>query len=141
MNLRFARLHPNAKAPLRKHAADAGADVFALEGGVIPPFETRVLHTGITVEVPEGYVLQVWPKSRHDFLAGAGIIDSGYQGEVLIKVVNPSANEVHFAPGDALAQLVLLPCPTPALQEVDAAEIHRQTSARGGSGGIHQSRV
>ena len=43
----------------------------------------------MTVEIPAGYVGLVKPKGRNDHLLGAGVVDAGYQGEILVKVVNP----------------------------------------------------
>lgn len=137
MTLKFARLDPNATIPTRKHPTDAGVDVYADEKVRVPPFSQRVVHTGVTCEVPEGSVLQVWPKGRNNHLAGSGIIDAGYQGEILIKVVNYSWRPLRIRRGDAIAQLVQLPVICEAVEELPAEEIHQQRSQRGGSGGIH----
>lgn len=134
--LRFALIDSHAMPPTRKHPADAGMDVYALSGLEIAPFACAIVHTGVTIEIPEGHMLQVWPKSRSDHLIGAGILDSGYQGEVLIKVVNVSSTPLVIAPGMAVAQLVMVPVVTPALEAVSPTEIHCQKSARGTTGGI-----
>ena len=137
MTLKFSRLSPAAQAPTRKHPTDAGVDVYASEDAWIPPFSTRVIHTGVTFDVPPGTLLQVWPKSRHNYLAGAGVVDAGYQGEILIKVVNPSWKPLRVRRGQAIAQLVHLPVLCEPLKELPAQELHREPSERGGSGGIH----
>ncbi len=137
MTLQFARLTPNAVAPTRKHPNDAGVDVYASEEVRIPPFSCRVVPTGVTLEVPEGTVVQAWPKSRHDHLLGAGVIDAGYQGEIKIKVVNYSWKPLRIRRGDAIAQLVQLPVICEPLEELPHDEIHRVRSERGGEGGIH----
>ena len=139
MTLKFARLTPQAVAPTRKHPADAGVDVYASEDVRIPPFSCRVVPTGVTCEVPQGTLLQVWPKSRHDHLVGAGVIDAGYQGEIKIKVVNYSWKPLRIRRGDAIAQLVQLPVICEALEELPLGEINQVRSERGGSGGIHGS--
>ena len=137
MTLKFSRLNPAAQAPTRKHPTDAGVDVYASEDAWIPPFSTRVIHTGVTFDVPPGTLLQVWPKSRHNYLAGAGVVDAGYQGEILIKVVNYSWRALVLEKGEAIAQLVQLPVMCEPVEEVPPGEIHQQRSQRGGSGGIH----
>lgn len=134
--IRFALINPHATPPTRKHPADAGMDIHALAGLEIPSFSCAIVHTGVTFEIPEGYMLQVWPKSRNDHLVGAGILDSGYQGEVLIKVVNYSSKTQVITPGMAVAQLVMVPVATPVLEAVSPEEIHRQKSTRGATGGI-----
>lgn len=137
MTLKFARLTPQAAAPTRKHPTDAGVDVYASEDVRIPPFSCRVVTTGITCEVPKGTLLQAWPKSRHDHLLGAGVIDAGYQGEIKIKVVNYSWKPLRIRRGDAIAQLVQLPVICEALEELSLGEIHQVRSDRARSGGIH----
>lgn len=139
MTLKFARLDPNASIPSRKHPTDAGVDVFANEEVRIPPFSYRVLHTGVTCEVPEGTLLQVWPKGRNNHLAGSGIVDAGYQGEILIKVVNYSWKPLRIKRGEAIAQLVQLPVICEEVEELPADRIHAERSRRGGAGGIHST--
>lgn len=135
-NLIFAKLNADAKTPTRKHPKDAGVDVYALYEANVAPWSCKVIHTGLTFEVPEGYMFQVWPKSKSDHLIGAGIIDEGYQGELLIKVVNFGPETLHFEQGAAIAQLVLVPVITPALEEVRPDAIHLTKSVRGTTGGI-----
>jgi dUTP pyrophosphatase len=137
MTLKFSRLDPQAPAPSRKHDSDAGVDVFANEDVCIPPFSIRTVHTGVTFDIPQGTMLQVWPKSRHRHLVGAGVVDAGYQGEILIKVVNPSWKPLRFRRGEAIAQLVQVPVLTETLEELPVEELHHTRSERGGEGGIH----
>lgn len=139
MPLRFARLDPTAKAPTRKHPADAGVDVYTLEDVTVRPFSYCNVHTGITIEVPEGTMLEVKPKGRNNHLVGAGVIDAGYQGEIVIKVVNYSWRALRLHKGDAIAQLVQLPVICEPVVEASTDEIHQEKSARGGSGGIHST--
>lgn len=135
--LKFAKLDPRAVSPLRKFPTDAGIDVFALEDCTLWPFSFRVLHTGVTFEIPEGTFLLVKPKGRNNHLTGSGVIDAGYQGEILIKIVNYSWKPLRITAGSAIAQLVQLPVICDPLQETPESEIHAQTSQRAGSGGIH----
>jgi dUTP pyrophosphatase len=137
--LKFARLDPKAVAPSRKHPSDAGVDVFALQDYLIWPFSFKVLRTGVTFEIPADTFLLVKPKGRNNHLTGSGVIDAGYQGEILIKVVNYSWKPLRIPAGSAIAQLVHLPVICDPLQEVPGAEIHVTASQRAGSGGIHQT--
>lgn len=137
--MKFARLTQSAKLPERKHPTDAGVDVYADEAVRVPPFSYRVVHTGVTAEVPEGTVLQVWPKGRNNHLAGSGIVDAGYQGEIMIKVVNYSWKVLTIKRGDAIAQLVHLPVMCEPVVELPLDKIHRARSQRGGEGGIHST--
>jgi len=139
MTLRFSRLSPNAVVPERKHPTDAGVDVFASETVRICPFSYRVVHTGVTFEVPVGTMLEIRPKGRNNHLIGAGVVDAGYQGELLVKVVNYSWKPLHIHQGEAIAQLVQLPVLCEVVEEVPLEEIHLQSSERGGEGGIHST--
>lgn len=134
--LRIARLRPDAFLPTRKHPEDAGLDFYAVESSVIAPFSFGIVPTGITLDIPAGMLGLLKPKGRSNHLLGAGVVDAGYQGEILIKVANPTAQELVFQPGDAVGQLLLLPVFTPAIDEISLDEIHNQRSARSGSGGI-----
>lgn len=134
--IRIARLRDDARLPTRKHPADAGLDLYAVEGATLPPHSAAIVPTGVTVEVPEGLVALIKPKGKNDHLLGAGVVDAGYQGEILVKVVNPFDRPLVIGAGDAIGQMLLLPVFTPAVEEVSTQEIHHQSSARGGSGGI-----
>jgi dUTP pyrophosphatase len=137
--LRFARLDPEAKLPTRKHATDAGVDVYANETITIPPFSAARVHTGLTFEIRPEFMLLAKPKSGNDFLLGAGVIDPGYQGEILIKVINYTPEPLVIPQGSALAQLVQVAILTDPLEEVSREEIHLLPSDRGADGGIVRS--
>ncbi len=139
MTLKFSRLTRKAVSPARKHPTDAGVDVYASEDVRIPPFSYRVVHTGVTFEVPEGSMLEIRPKGRNNHLIGSGIVDAGYQGEIMVKVVNYSWRVLRIKAGDAIAQLVQLPVICEPVEELPLEEIHRVHSQRGGTGGIHST--
>jgi dUTP pyrophosphatase len=134
--LRFAKLNKLAKTPVRKHPTDAGVDVFALgDFEVLAHSWTRV-HTGLTFEIGPGFMLLAMPKSGTNYVLGAGVLDPGYQGEILIKVINYTDDDIHIHDGDAVAQLVQVPILTDPLEEVPLGEIHQVVSDRGTDGGI-----
>ena len=136
MPLRFARLDPDASLPARKHPTDAGVDVYANQTVTVAPFSAARVQTGLTYEVRPNFMLLAMPKSGSDFLLGAGVIDPGYQGEILIKVVNYTPDPLVIRRGDALAQLVQVAIFTDVLEETGVAEIHTAPSTRGADGGI-----
>lgn len=137
MPLKYARIDANAKSPSRKHPTDAGVDVYALRDILLWPFSYGNIRTGVTFDIPAGTMLEVRPKGRNNHLIGAGVIDAGYQGEIVVKVVNYTWKPMRIKKGDAVAQLVQVPVICDAVEEVDVAQIHAERSARGGSGGIH----
>ena len=134
--LRFTRLDPGAGMPQRKHPTDAGVDVCASETVTIPPFSAARVHTGLSFEVGPDFMLLAKPKSGSDFLLGAGVIDPGYQGEILIKVVNYTPSPLTIPAGAPLAQLVQVAIRTDPLQEVSPEELHPRQTSRGSDGGI-----
>jgi dUTP pyrophosphatase len=134
--IRIARLRPQAVLPTRKHPYDAGLDLYAAEAATLAPHAGGIVPTGITIEIPAGFVGLVKPKGRNDHLLGAGVVDAGYQGEILVKVVNPYPRPLEIHAGDAIGQILIVPIETPQVVEVSSQEIHVQSSARGASGGI-----
>lgn len=136
MSLRYSRLDPSAKRPSRKHPGDAGVDIYASETLTVAPFSAARVHTGLAFEVRENFMLLAKPKSGSDFLLGAGVIDPGYQGEILIKVINYTPNPLTIHQGDALAQLVQVAIFTDPLEEVPPESLYPAPSDRGADGGI-----
>ena len=121
MLLKIARTHESAKLPVRANQSDAGADIFfcpkqvdgAFDSIRIDPGVSVVLPTGIKVEVPHGYMLEVKNKSgvasKKSLVVGACVIDSGYSGEVFVNLHNIGNMPQSVAPGQKIAQLVLIP--------------------------------
>jgi len=151
MNLKVNLLREGAKPPQRAYATDAGADVFFCpdskslsncrmgegEDVWVSPRTSCVIPTGIKVEVPEGYMLEVKNKSgiasKRQLVVGACVIDSGYDGEVFINLHNIGNSTQVVKPGDKLAQVVLVPVNTCGF-EVVAGEINNNTER--GTGGF-----
>jgi dUTP pyrophosphatase len=103
-------------APTRAYFGDAGLDLPAGEDTLIPPLERRKIPTGLCVEIPDGYVGLVVPRSglavRHGIthLDGPGIIDSGYRGEVHMLLYNTDKdNSFLVQTGDRLGQMLVVP--------------------------------
>jgi dUTP pyrophosphatase len=135
MSLLFSRVYPDAVIPVRKHPTDAGVDVFAYGDYVVKPHNYKIVETGITFKFPKNYVMIVKPKSRNDHLIGAGVIDQNYQGQLLVKVVNYTDYDMVIRQGDAVAQVLILPCLILGLEEGEF--IHASdTTERGVTGGI-----
>jgi len=136
MILKVARLVPEAKLPTRKNKTDAGLDFYSIESIVIHPHSSVAVGTGITVEVPLGYMFLLKPKgsSQHDI--GAGVVDSGYEpGEIKFKVINYSDDFLTIEEGQAVGQGVLVPVWISEYELVDFKEIDNK-SERSGKGGI-----
>jgi len=136
--MKVAKLNKYAQMPTRKHTTDAGIDLYTLMGvsESIPPHSARVVGTGITVEIPEGHFGFIHAKSGTDYLIGGGIVDQGYQGELLVKIINPLDIPVFIYDKKAIAQLLIIPCSLPEIEEVDLYDIHQQQTDRAATGGI-----
>ncbi len=97
--------------PQYAHAGDAGADLRASEKVTLPSQARVLVSTGLRIELPEGYVGLVWPRSgsavKHGIDCGAGVIDSHYRGEIKVLLFNHSDTEFQIEPGDRIAQLLI----------------------------------
>jgi dUTP pyrophosphatase len=129
MRLRFARLTETAAAPTRAHDDDAGYDLRASEAATLPPGGRASVGTGVAVAIPEGHAGLVLPRSglaaRHgiSLVNAPGLIDAGYRGEVRVLLLNTDREAAfEVAPGDRIAQLVIVRHEAPELVEVDTLD-------------------
>ena len=121
MLLKVARIHNTAKLPSRANPSDAGADIFYcpefdpdnFRHVRIDPGDSVVLPTGLKVEVPHGYMLEVKNRSgmaaKKNLVVGACVVDSGYSGEIFVNLHNIGKSKKTVEVGDKIAQLVLIP--------------------------------
>jgi dUTP diphosphatase len=116
VELRIAKLAPEAKMPSRAHGRAAGLDLYACEAAHIGPGERWSVGTGIAVEVPEGHAGLVLPRAdlarEHGItlVNSPGLIDSGYRGEVRVLLLNTDPADIfRVEEGDPIAHLVLTP--------------------------------
>ncbi len=111
MKLKVKKLRPDAKLPTHGHPGDAGLDFYCVEDVLFPPGEQKTVHTGIAVEIPEGYVGLIWDKSSISFNLGlkvmGGVIDSGYRGEIIMNLLNVSSKEVLMTKDHKIAQMII----------------------------------
>ena len=151
MDLKVFRLRHTAKLPKRAHAGDAGMDFYFCrkESGAksipIYPGETVLFPTGIKVEIPKGYMLEIKNKSsvaaKKQLLVGACVIDSGYDGEIFINLHNVGKQTHWFSDGDKVAQGVLIPINLCEIVEVsDPSELNKDSTRGEGALGSTGSR-
>ncbi len=112
------KLNANAILPTYGSEFAAGADLYALpdQGELIfAPNETKFVHTGLAMEIPEGYAGLVYARSGLASKRGlapankVGVIDSDYRGEIMVALHNHSGVEQKIAAGERVAQLVVTP--------------------------------
>ena len=149
MDLKVARLREDAKLPHRAYPTDAGMDLFYCpngdrihiirdEGRAVEPRESVLLPTGIRVEVPYGYMLEVKNKSgvatKRQLVVGACVVDPGYEGELYVNLHNLGLSTQYIKPGTKIAQAVLVPISHCGVEEVTLEDFDKQSQR--GSGGF-----
>lgn len=111
MQIKVKKLREDAIIPTHGHPGDAGMDFYAVETVVFEPGKQNRMPTGISVEIPEGYVGLIWDKSSISFNKGlkimGGVIDAGYRGEIFMSLLNTSTEEVVLEKGHKVAQMII----------------------------------
>lgn len=138
MKIQFKKLVPTAQKPKFGKPGDAGADLVATSVDTSRGDQV-VYGTGLAVEIPEGMVGLVFPRSsvRNYDLSMAnsvGVIDSGYRGEIMVtfNLKKPADIQEIYVEGDRIAQLIILPVPLAQYVEVD--ELSETQRGEGGHG-------
>lgn len=136
MKVKIKRLHKDAVIPSYAKPGDAGLDLVATN--IISFDKEQVVYgTGIAVEIPEGYVGLVFPRSSirkyEQYLSNSvGVIDSGYRGEIQATFNSRFYADVKYKVGDKIAQLIIMPYPHIDFEEVN--ELSETERADGGHG-------
>ena len=132
-----------AVVPCYKTAGAAGADVCALLGDkvVLKPGERTILPTGLFFEIPQGYEIQVRPRSGLAAKNGVtvlntpGTIDSDYPGELKVILINLGDSDFEVSSGDRIAQIVVAPVTLGNFIQVESiSETERGTGGFGSTG-------
>ena len=148
MNIKVYRIRPEAKLPTRAHQMDAGMDIYYCPNGdkklyntedfYIPPKTSRLLSTGIKVEIPYGYMLEIKNKSgiayKRQLLVGSCVIDPGYDGEIYINLHNIGTETQVVKEGDKIAQAIMIPIIHCGVEEVATDQFLNFHSKRGDGG-------
>lgn len=107
------KIDKGAFIPVRAHGTDAGADLRSPIDAIVPARGSRVIDTGVHVQLPHGYVGMLKSKSGLNIKHGItseGVIDEGYTGSIKAKLYNHMDEPYNIARGDKITQLVILPC-------------------------------
>jgi dUTP pyrophosphatase len=141
LRVAFRCLVPEACAPERAHAGDAGYDLRSVEGTELPPGGRKLVGTGVSLVIPEGYAGLVLPRSglavKHgiSLVNTPGLIDSGYRGEIRVPLINHDREETfRVEPGMRIAQLVLVRAAGATFEEVEFLEAGTDGRGEGGFG-------
>jgi dUTP pyrophosphatase len=108
-------LDVGATVPTKANENDAGWDLYSTVDTVIPSKQRKTVKTGIALEIPENMVGLIWPRSGLSVKQGidvlAGVIDSGYRGEIMVCLYNTSDENVSINHGDRIAQIIFQEVP------------------------------
>lgn len=136
IDLKVKRLTDTAKLPTYAHDGDACFDLYADDVNVTSG--GFLCNTGLSVEVPRGYAMMIYSRSGHGFdhntrLSNCvGVIDSGYAGEIMVKLTCDSIISYKPRYGDRIAQAMLIPVPVVTFEEV--TELSDSERGEGGFG-------
>ena len=124
LEIKFKKLVETAKMPTKAHTTDAGADLTAVSREWNEEYRCWIYGTGIATEIPEGYVGLVFPRSsiRKYTLAQCnciGVIDSHYNGKIMLSYKPTNDVQKLYEIGDKIAQLIILPYPEVSYTEVE----------------------
>ena len=106
------KLDEGAFPPVREHETDAGMDIRAIQAGIVRAGGSRTFHTGVHVELPKGTAGLFVSKSGlmvHHDITSTGLVDEGFDGEVMVKLFNHGSTDYFVARGDKIGQLVVMP--------------------------------
>ncbi len=137
MKLKVLRLHEFATVPEYAHSTDSGLDLTAVEETEIPARESRLVKTGIAIELPPSTEAQIRPRSglalKHQItvLNTPGTVDEGYRGEIGVILINHGKGSFTVAQGMKIAQMVIAP-----VIRVGIEEISQLSSTSRGAGGF-----
>lgn len=112
MRIKIQKISEDAIIPHYAREGDAGMDVYSPKGYILPAGHRLLIGTGLKIEIPKGYEMQIRPKSGLaikegiSILNAPGTIDSGYRGEVGVILINHSSRPYSIKKGQKIAQIV-----------------------------------
>lgn len=140
MKIKIKKLSENAIIPKYAHCGDAGMDIFSIENVIVPAGERVLVSTGISIELPAGYVSLIWDKSGIAVKSGvttlAGVIDANYRGEYKIVLFNTSNEDYDIETGHKIAQILIQKIECPEIEIVDSLEESSRMDGGFGSTGL-----
>lgn len=136
----FKKLDDRAKMPTYGSEFSAGADLYAVTDGnvCILPGETKLIHTYLSMEIPEGFGGFIFARSGLATKKGlapankVGVIDADYRGEIMVALHNHSNTAQEICDGERIAQLVILPFL--ACEFIECGELSETVRGEGGFG-------
>jgi dUTP pyrophosphatase len=139
--IKVKKLSEDAILPKYAKADDAGMDFYSNQDTQILPNERKLINTGISIAIPKGYVGLIWDKSgiatKHGVKTMAGVIDSGYRGEIKILFHNLSNETYLIEKNKKIAQMLIQPVEQREIVEVEELDNTDRGTGGFGSTGIN----
>ena len=145
MKVKIKKLYRDSILPTKAHATDAGFDLYA--HNVMRDNQANLVYTtGVAMEIPQGYVGLIFPRSsisRKDLILTncVGVIDSGYRGEISFKFKRVNFVEQQdgllendYRKGERIGQIIIMPYP-----EIEFVEVDELSDSERGDGGYGSS--
>jgi dUTP pyrophosphatase len=114
LQVQLKMLDDGLEAPSYAHPGDAGADLRARENVVLEPGERKLVPTGVSIALPDGFVALIHPRSglatKHGLtiVNAPGTVDAGYRGEISVTLLNTDTRDaIELRRGDRIAQMVI----------------------------------
>lgn len=136
--MKIKLVSPNAVVPTYGSKCAAGMDLYSSDTYSIAPGETVLVHTGISMEIPDGYFGAIYPRSGLATKRGlrlancVGVVDSDYRGEIMVALYNDSTETQSVELRDRIAQMVIQPYERPQIFDV----VNELSDTERGSGGF-----
>ena len=135
----YKLLTESAQMPFKAHRSDAGFDLCADEDAWIFANKRTTIKTGISFEMPENMAGLIWPRSGLSVKKGidvlAGVVDSGYRGEIMVCLYNTGDKDVLIKHGDRIAQIIFQDVPEVGITVIDSLGSSQRGSDGFGSTG------
>ena len=140
MEIKVKKISESAITPTKANEFDAGWDLYAAEDAIIDPSKAELISTDISFAIPEGYVGLIWDRSGMAAKRGlhrfAGVIDSGYRGEVKVCLWNSSDKYCVINAGERIAQILFQEVPAFTMVEVASLDDTERGIGGFGSSGL-----
>lgn len=131
-------LYPDSKMPVKKTKGASAYDVHTIEDIALRPGERATVSLGFALSVPDGYEVQIRPRSgfahEHGLYCHFGTIDSDYRGEVRAILINLGEHTFRLSAGERIAQMAIVPLAPREVQELHVVDELDETER--GAGGL-----
>jgi dUTP pyrophosphatase len=144
IEVKYSKSHEDSKDPNYAYISDSGFDLYSVEEKSIEPFGRVLIPTGLHMDIPEGYEIQIRSKSGLALKQGLmvlnspGTVDQGYLGELQVILFNTTNQKIKIEKGQKVAQAVLCPVVSgkwvKIVEKTDLGEKDRNNNGFGSTG-------